>query len=107
MSTAAKHLEQLAKYKTYVPVELLIMAKAKDPPTDALQRCVAAYTSHQRVATFIKDPIKGKFIDEWNKVLGAADSKPDVVDVGPAVSTFMAVKDDEELVRGPAVFRAS
>lgn len=76
-----------------------MQAKAKDPPTDAIPRFLEAYTSSKRVGTLTKEARSGKLIDEWTKALDAAEQKPAVVDVTPAVSSFMAVKDKEELVR--------
>lgn len=37
-------------------------------------------------------------VTEWNKAVEDSSEKPELVDMAQAVSTFMAVKDDEELV---------
>ena len=83
-----------------VPIEILAQAKAKDPPTDALPRFVEAYTSHTRVGTLAKEVHTGKLVDEWNKTVSAAATKPELVDIAPSISSFMAPKDEEELVSG-------
>lgn len=58
-----------------------------------------AYTSHSRVGTLVKENHTGKLVKEWEAALAAANSKPELIDMGPAVSSLLAVKDDEELVR--------
>lgn len=80
-----------------VPVEIFTLSKSKDPPTDALPRFLSVYTSHQRIGTLSKETYAGKLVDEWNNALAASNNKPEVVDVSPSISTFMAVKDDDEL----------
>lgn len=94
----ARILEQLQKHRTVVPVEIFTLAKSKEPPTDALPRFLSVFTSNQRIGTLSKENYAGKLIDEWNSALAASDKKPEVVDIAPSISTFMAVKDDEELV---------
>ena len=37
-------------------------------------------------------------MDEWNNALNGTATKPEVVDMAPAISAFMAVKDEDELV---------
>jgi nucleosome binding factor SPN SPT16 subunit len=96
--SSARILEQLQKHRTVVPVEIFTLAKSKDPPTDALPRFLSVFTSNQRIGTLSKENYAGKLIDEWNNALAASDKKPEVVDIAPSISTFMAVKDDEELV---------
>jgi nucleosome binding factor SPN SPT16 subunit len=55
------------------------------------------YTSNQRIGTLSKETYAGKLIDEWNNALAASNNKPEVVDIAASISTFMSVKDDEEL----------
>ncbi|CAL1704256.1 unnamed protein product [Somion occarium] len=96
-ASKAKILAQIAGPNSHVPIEILAQARPKDPPTDALQRFLQAYTSHQRIGALTKEAHTGKLIDDWTAALNAADSKPEIVDMAPAVSSFMAVKDEEEL----------
>ncbi len=51
-----------------------------------------------------KETHTGKTINEWTDAVNAANSKPELVDMSPAVSSFLAVKDDEELVELPPAF---
>ncbi|TFK55027.1 FACT complex subunit SPT16 [Heliocybe sulcata] len=93
----AKILAQIQTANSPVPIEILSQAKPNEPPTDALPKLVEAFTSHQRVGTLLKETQSGKLINEWNQATGQAASKPEMLDIAPAVSTLLAVKDDEEL----------
>ena len=97
--SSARILEQLQKHRTIVPVEIFTLAKSKDPPSDALPRFLTVFTSNQRIGSLSKETYAGKLIDEWNNALTSSTKKPEVVDIASAISTFMSVKDDEELVR--------
>ena len=99
MHITAKILEQLAKHKTVVPVEIYAQGKPRDPPSDALPKFLQAFTSHQRIGTLTKESYTGKLYDEWKKALSVSSKKPEMSDIAPSISSFMAVKDDEELVR--------
>ncbi|KAA1474845.1 FACT complex subunit SPT16 [Dentipellis sp. KUC8613] len=96
-ASKAKILEQLQKHKTVVPVEIFIQAKAKEPPSDALPNFLKVFTGHQRIGTLTKETYTGKLSDEWNKALSSSETKPEITDAAPAISAFMAVKDDDEL----------
>ncbi|KAG1853256.1 FACT complex subunit-domain-containing protein [Suillus tomentosus] len=39
----------------------------------------------------------GKLMTEWEQGVSKADNKPELVDMAPALSAFMAVKDEEEM----------
>jgi nucleosome binding factor SPN SPT16 subunit len=95
----AKILAQIKEGKTVVPIEILAQAKAKDSPNDALPNFLELYTSHSRVGTLQKESHSGKLIKSWESAVADAKKKPELVDMSPAVSSFMAVKDDDELVR--------
>ena len=45
-----------------------------------------------------KESHTGKLIDEWNKAIGESEKKPTLVDMSAAVASFLAVKDEEEMV---------
>ncbi|GBE82391.1 FACT complex subunit SPT16 [Sparassis crispa] len=96
-ATKAKFLSQLKNAGAPVPIEILVQAKVKDPPTDALPKFLAAYTAHGRVGSLTKESHSGKLVDEWNKVLANAATKPVDVDMSSSLSSFMAVKDSDEL----------
>jgi nucleosome binding factor SPN SPT16 subunit len=55
------------------------------------------FTSNQRIGTLSKETYAGKLIDEWNNALAASNNKPEMTDIAASISTFMGVKDDEEL----------
>ncbi|KAM5539042.1 hypothetical protein V8D89_007265 [Ganoderma adspersum] len=96
-ASKAKILSQLKNADSPVPIEFFVQAKAKEPSTDALPRFLQAYTTNDRVASLTKEPHSGKLVDEWTKLVSDAEKKPTVVDVAPAVASFLAVKDEEEL----------
>jgi nucleosome binding factor SPN SPT16 subunit len=56
------------------------------------------YTSKQRVGILSKETYSGKLIADWERLIGEVERKPEVVDMSPSVSSFMAVKDADELV---------
>jgi hypothetical protein len=95
----AKILSQIEGSSGDRPVEILAQAKGKEPANDALPRFFAVYASKKRVGTLQKEVHRGKLIDEWKKLLAGAAEKPVLVDMAPALSAFMAVKDADELVR--------
>jgi nucleosome binding factor SPN SPT16 subunit len=75
-----------------------VQAKAKEPPSGALPKFAEAYTSFKRVGSLVKEVCTGKLMTEWEQVVSKADNKPELVDMAPALSAFMAVKDEEEMV---------
>ena len=74
------------------------MAKPAQAQTDAIPKFLEMYTALSRVGHLAKESPTGKLINEWKTALDAANSKPDLVDITPAMSAILAVKDDEELV---------
>lgn len=97
----AKILSQAATSKSPVPVNILVLAKGKEPTTDALPKFLAVYTSLERAGILVKEKHTGKMIDEWNAAVESAATKPTVVDIAAAISGFVAVKDEEEIVSAP------
>ncbi|KIJ60617.1 hypothetical protein HYDPIDRAFT_32041 [Hydnomerulius pinastri MD-312] len=96
-ASKAKFLQQIKDGNPPVPIEIHIQAKAKEPPTDALPKFIEAYSTHKRVATLVKESYTGKLIGEWDQGIASASNKPEQVDMAPAISTLMAVKDEDEL----------
>jgi nucleosome binding factor SPN SPT16 subunit len=94
----AKFLQQIKEGNPPVPVDILVQAKAKEPPSDALPKFVEAYTSFKRVGTLVKESSSGKLMTEWEQAVSKSDQKPELVDMAPALSALMAVKDEEEMV---------
>ncbi|KAF8919602.1 FACT complex subunit SPT16 [Mucidula mucida] len=96
-ASKAKYLSQVQDPNGAVPVKIFAQAKGKEAANDALPKFAERYLSHKRVGTMTKETHTGKTINEWTDAVNAANSKPELVDMSPAVSSFLAVKDDEEL----------
>ena len=94
----AKILSQIEKAVKGVTVEILARPKSKDVPSDALPKFLDMYKSAKKVGSLIKEAPSGKLISEWQALVNEAAEKPELVDMAPAISTLMAVKDEEELV---------
>lgn len=94
----AKILSQLQAANPPVAIKILAMAKAKEPQTDALPNFAEAYGRLKRVGIIQKDNPSGKLIDDWNKAISGLESKPELLDMSPAISAILAVKDEDELV---------
>lgn len=95
---AAKIFAQLQNSGSPVPIQILTLAKPKEPPTDALPKLLDIHCKLKRVGALTKENLSGKVIDEWNKLVNGAEHKPEIIDLSPAISSLLAVKDDDELV---------
>lgn len=95
--TKAKFLSQISDDSNAIPVEIFVQAKPKDPPNDSIAKFLALYTSASKVGSIAKEKHTGKLMTEWEKLLSDTTAKPDLVDVSSAVSSFMAVKDEDEM----------
>lgn len=82
-----------------MPIEIFAQAKGKELSNDALPKLVEIYLSKKRVGTLLKEIPLGKLITEWQKAIEESENRPELVDMSSSVSSFMAVKDAEELVR--------
>jgi nucleosome binding factor SPN SPT16 subunit len=96
--SVAKILGQIENAAKSVSIEILARPKAKDATNDALPKFLAAYASSQKVGLLLKDTASGKLVSEWQAALEGAASKPEVIDMTPAISSLLAVKDEDELV---------
>ncbi|KAF8636567.1 hypothetical protein AX17_003378 [Amanita inopinata Kibby_2008] len=96
-ASKAKILGQIADTSGIVPIEIFPQTKGKEAPNDTMLKFLNAYTSKGRVGSLIKESHTGKLISEWEKLVSESSNKPELVDMAPAVSALMAVKDDEEL----------
>ncbi|KAI0797833.1 FACT complex subunit SPT16 [Abortiporus biennis] len=96
-ASKAKILSQIQGPNSHIPVEIFAQSKAKEPPTDAVPKFFEIYSRHKRVGALIKESNSGKLVDEWNGLVGSAESKPELVDMTPAMATLLAVKDEDEL----------
>lgn len=95
---AAKILAQVAGDTGIVPVEIFAQAKPKEPSNSSVKNFLDLYTSAKAIGTLTKEKHTGKLITEWERLLSETGNKPEQVDISTAVSAFLAVKDEEELV---------
>ncbi|KAG6833476.1 hypothetical protein H0H87_006048 [Tephrocybe sp. NHM501043] len=96
-ASKAKILNQIENSAGSVAIEILAQAKGKDAPNDSLTKFLEAYASNARVGTLTKETHTGKLVGEWEALVNGLENKPERVEISPAVSGFMAVKDAEEL----------
>ncbi|KNZ75316.1 FACT complex subunit SPT16 [Termitomyces sp. J132] len=96
-ASKAKILSQIEHSAGSVKIEILAQAKGKDAPNDSLSKFVEVYASQTCVGTLTKESHSGKLVGDWEALVKGLESKPEIVDIGPVVSSFMAVKDSEEL----------
>ncbi|ELU40200.1 FACT complex subunit SPT16 [Rhizoctonia solani AG-1 IA] len=97
-SSKAKILHQLEIPKAPIPIQIFIMAKAKDGPNEAPKQLAEALGSVKRLGGLPKEQQTGKIVDDWNKTLEEHLGKPEIVDIAAAIGSIMAIKDEEELV---------
>ena len=97
----AKILSQIDNISDTVPVEIFARPKGKDVASDALPKFLALYISAKIVGTLPKENPSGKLVSEWQALVAEASTKPELVDVTPAYSSFMSIKDEDEIVRIP------
>ena len=98
----AKILSQIENASDTIPVDIIARPKGKDVVSDAFPRFLALYTSAKTVGILPKENPSGKFVSEWQALVAEAPTKPELVDVTPAYSSFMSIKDKDELVRIPS-----
>ncbi|KIM49314.1 hypothetical protein M413DRAFT_438502 [Hebeloma cylindrosporum] len=96
-ASKAKILSQIEKAAKDITVEILARPKSKDVPSDALPKFLDMYRSAKKVGSLIKEAPSGKLISEWQALVNDASQKPELVDMAPAISALLAVKDEEEL----------
>jgi nucleosome binding factor SPN SPT16 subunit len=91
-------LGQIESAVKFVTIEIVARPKARDSTNDSLLKFLAVYTSAKKVGVLMKDTASGKLVSEWQAALEGAASKPEVTDMTPAISSLLAVKDEDELV---------
>jgi nucleosome binding factor SPN SPT16 subunit len=101
--TAAKILAQIERAEGLVPIKIFVQAKGKEPANDTLPQFLVQYCKSRRVGTFLKEQHTGKLVADWEKLISEAPEKPELVDMSPAISAAMSVKDEEELVSRAAL----
>ncbi|KAF9072976.1 FACT complex subunit SPT16 [Rhodocollybia butyracea] len=93
----AKILAQIEDPVDNVQVEIFAQPKAKEASNDALPKFFDIYASRKCVGMLTKETHIGKLVTDWNKLDSETSTKPEIVDMSPALSAFMAQKDAEEL----------
>ncbi|GAA6024570.1 hypothetical protein JCM11491_002703 [Sporobolomyces phaffii] len=99
-ASKAKLLQPIAKSPSgsdSVEVEILTRSKDEAENKKQFERIIEIVGNGNKVGTLPKDKMAGKFVQEWQKVLAAAEADLKEVDVALGVSTLLAVKDTEEL----------
>ena len=97
----AKILAQIQNVPGIPALEIYAQEKGKDTVNDAVPNFFALYQSLSTVGSLLKETHTGKLVSEWQKLVDDAAQKPEVVEMAPAISSMMAVKDAEELVSRP------
>ncbi|KAH0830249.1 hypothetical protein J3R83DRAFT_1609 [Lanmaoa asiatica] len=100
-ASKGKVLQQIKDGNPLVAIAILVQAKAKKPPTDAVPEFIGAYSTYMRVSTLVKETYHGKLISEWNQCINKLANKPEQVDMVPVLSIVMAVRDEDELTKKP------
>ncbi|RXW24869.1 hypothetical protein EST38_g943 [Candolleomyces aberdarensis] len=96
-ASKSKILAQIQNVPGIPALEIYAQAKGKDSANDALPNFLSLYKSAKRAGSLLKETHTGKLVSEWQKLVAESDPKPEMVEMGPAVSSLMAVKDAEEL----------
>lgn len=98
MVPVAKHLEPLKGGK--IPVEILVRGKDEAANFQIFKDLAEVIKkSGKKVGAIAKDSAQGPFVNDWRKVYPSEVEGVEEVDVTPAFSAFLAIKDDTELVR--------
>ncbi|KAK3697346.1 FACT complex subunit spt16 [Vermiconidia calcicola] len=92
----ATYLEPLKDGKT--PVEVLVRGKDAEENAKQFERCLNIIkNAGKKVGTIGKDSSTGPFVQEWKTAFADISKDVEEVDIGPALSATMAVKDENEL----------
>lgn len=92
----AAYLEPLKDGKT--PVEILVRGKDAAENEKQFKRCLdLIQTSGNKVGVIAKDPSSGPFVDEWRNAFSEISKEVEEVDIAPALSAVLSVKDENEL----------
>lgn len=83
-----------------MPVEILTTATPKEPPNQSLAQFANLFKAHKRVGSLLKETASGKLVKEWDALTA---EKPEMVEIATAVSSFISVKDEDDLVIGLVV----
>lgn len=83
-----------------MPVEILVRGKDAAENTKQFERCLDLIrTTGKKVGVITKDNQAGPFVTEWKNAFAEISKEVEEVDIAPALSAAMSVKDEKELVR--------
>ncbi|WPH01625.1 Hypothetical protein R9X50_00447400 [Acrodontium crateriforme] len=92
----ALYLETLKDGKT--PVEIIVRGKDAEENAKQFEKLKDVIkTAGKKVGVIAKDQSTGPFITEWKAAFSEISKDVEEVDIGPALSASMAVKDENEL----------
>ena len=92
----ATYLEPLKDGKT--PIEVFVRGKDAEENAKQFEKCKEAIKSAgSKVGVLTKDTSTGPFIADWKAAFSELSKDIEEVDIGPALSAVMAVKDENEL----------
>lgn len=92
----AAHLEILKDGKT--PVEIIVRGKDAEENAKQFERCLDIIkNAGKKVGVISKDNSTGPFVQEWKTAYADISKDIEEVDISLALSTVMAVKDENEL----------
>ncbi|KAF7190408.1 FACT complex subunit spt16 [Pseudocercospora fuligena] len=92
----AQYLEALKDGKT--PVEIIVRGKDAEENAKQFERINDIIkNAGKKVGTIAKDQSTGPFVAEWKSAFGEISKEVEEVDISIALSTAMAVKDENEL----------
>ncbi|KAJ5888869.1 FACT complex subunit s.t1.c16 [Penicillium taxi] len=82
-----------------IPLEILVVTKDPESKTRAFEKCIDCIkTAGKKVGTLSNNTTIGPFADDWKRALEAISKDVEEVDVTPALSAVLSIKDPEELI---------
>lgn len=92
----AAYLESLTDGKT--PVEIMVRGKDAEENTKQFERCLDIIkNAGKKVGVVTGEKSTGPFVAEWKTAFADISKEVEEFDISPALSTVMAVKDENEL----------
>lgn len=92
----AAYLEPLKDGKT--PVEIIVRGKDAAENQKQFERCLEIIkNAGKKVGVITKELTGGPFVQEWKSAFGEISKEVEEVDISPALSAVMSVKDENEL----------
>ncbi|OOF96217.1 hypothetical protein ASPCADRAFT_207592 [Aspergillus carbonarius ITEM 5010] len=93
----AKHLEPLKGGK--IPVEILVTSKDPEEKMKSFEKCIDVIkNAGKKVGVLPRDTTAGPFAEDWRRAYAVLSKEAEEVDISPALSAALSVKDTDELV---------